>query len=233
MKFEIISFLAKTTTTFFLAVLLLLPSQAAAFELFPQEEPVEKPQAAVPPPAPIISQAEINKQQAEKLQDGIKEIARQLFDHLEDQDPEVGILADGLAFTVFTDLKKLRRTSSFGRYLSEQLMTEFQQRGYRVFEVRKSQEILIQEKRGEYGLSRSADEIESPIPARALLTGTYTLAGGTVMVNAKILDNKDALMLSSATVFFAKSEMTDGLLADSASAHPKVTERMYMKKLEL
>lgn len=217
MKFEIISFLAKTTTTFFLVCLLSLPMQAGAA-------------SAV---AEVPSQEMVNQLQADKLQAGIKEIAQQLFNHLSEQDPEVGDLADGLAFTVFTDLKKLSRTSSFGRYLSEQLMTEFQQRGYQVFEVRKSQNILIQKKRGEYGLTRTPAEINTPIPARTLLTGTYTLAGGTIMVNAKILDNKDAVMLSSATVFFEKNAMIDGLLADSASAHPKITERMYMKKLEL
>ena len=170
---------------------------------------------------------------AEELTETIRRMADSLFANLEDSDPETGMLADGLAVTVFVDLKKLTRTSSFGRYLSEQLMTEFQQRGYTVLEARKSTSILIQEKRGEYGLSRDLKEINTALTARTMLTGTYTIAGNRIMVNAKILDNKDSTMLSSATVLFDKTELASILLSDSASSYPKKNEYIYMKQLEL
>jgi TolB-like protein len=171
--------------------------------------------------------------QAEEFQDALKQLAAQLFANLEDPDPQSGLLADGIAFTVFSDLKKLTRTSSFGRYLSEQLMTEFQQQGFLVVEVRKSNAIMVMEKRGEYGLSRNLEEIRSAAPARTMLTGTYTVAGDHIMVNAKILDNKNSAMLSSATVLFAKNRLTTALLSDAASAYAKKDAYVYMKKLEL
>lgn len=170
--------------------------------------------------------------QAAELSESIRAMATQLFENLLEPDPELGYLADGIAVTSFVDLKKLSRTSSFGRYLAEQLMTEFQQQGYTIIEVRKSNAILVQEKRGEYGLSRDLKEISPAVAARTMITGTYTLAGDHILVNAKILDNKDSTLLSSATVLFPKTTLVNQLLADSVSASPRKTEVTYMKRLD-
>ena len=79
----------------------------------------------------VNPQSEFNDQ-AQTLYKSIQEMAVQLFTNLEDPDPVLGELADGVAVSSFVDLKKLTRTSSFGRYLAEQLMTEFQQHGFSV-----------------------------------------------------------------------------------------------------
>lgn len=173
--------------------------------------------------------------QGEAFALAVKQMALTLFSHIGDPDPEGGTLADGIAVSSFVDLKKLTRTSSFGRYLAEQLMTEFQQQGYRVLEIRKSTSILIQEKRGEYGLSRDTDEINPDVAARTLITGTYTLTEDHILVNAKVLDNKSTVLLSSATMVFPRTPLTNLLLADSASAMPRKHEVSLtsMKKLEM
>ena len=173
------------------------------------------------------------RNEARELDQDIQKMARQLFVNLEEPDPQVGDLADGIVMSSFVDLKKLTRTSSFGRYLAEQLMTEFQHHGYRVVELRKRSSIMVQEKRGEYGLSRGVTQIKQGVAARTMVTGTYTIAGDTIMVNAKVLDNKNASLLSSATLLFAKNALTDLLLSDAASAAPRKKEVTYMKKLEL
>ncbi|MDD5757459.1 MAG: FlgO family outer membrane protein, partial [Desulfobulbaceae bacterium] len=173
--------------------------------------------------------------QGEAFTLAVKQMALTLFSNIGDPDPEGGTLADGIAVSCFVDLKKLTRTSSFGRYLAEQLMTEFQQQGYRVLEIRKSTSILIQEKRGEYGLSRDPDEINQEVAARTLITGTYTLTGSHILVNAKVIDNKSTALLSSATMVFPRTPLTDLLLADSASArHRKHDVSLTaLKKLEM
>ncbi len=181
----------------------------------------------------IISDIESTAELTERTDGSIKEMAIQLFINLEEPDPEIGELAEGIAVSTFVDLKKLTRTSSFGRYIAEQLMTEFQQHGYQVVEIRKSNNILIREKRGEYGLSRDLEEINSAVAARTMITGTYTIAGDHIMVNAKVLDNKNAALLSSATMLFPRSNLTDQLLSDSASAGPRKNAVTYMKRLEL
>lgn len=192
-----------------------------------QGEDAKKPEQTVQiAPEPHVTEAD-------SFQVALKSISTQLFENLEDNDPQSSLLADGIAFTVFADLKKLTRTSSFGRYLSEQLMGEFHKQGFPVVEVRKSSSIMVMEKKGEYGLSRDVKEIGSAAQARTMLTGTYTVAGDHIMVNAKILDNANATMLSSATVLFEKNTLTEALLSDSTSAYAKKDTYVYMKKLEL
>lgn len=176
------------------------------------------------------SEAEVN--QADAFKAAIQQMALTLFANLADPDPGNGDLADGIAVSTFVELKKLTRTSSFGRYLAEQLMTEFQQQGYRVVEIRKSTSIMIQEQRGEYGLSREVTEISPLVSARTMITGTYTLAGDHILVNAKVLDNKSTALLSSATMVFPRTALVDLLLADSVSASPHRREVTALKRLE-
>lgn len=171
--------------------------------------------------------------QAEAFKSAIQQMATTLFANLHDSNSATSELADGIVVSSFVELKKLTRTSSFGRYLAEQLMAEFQQQGYRVVEIRKSTSIAIQEKRGEYGLSRDVAEISPTIAARTMITGTYTLAGDHILVNAKVLDNKTAALLSSATIVFPRTKLMDLLLADSVSASPRRQELTSMKRLEL
>ncbi len=175
----------------------------------------------------------IAQNQAKSLEHDIHKMAKILFANLKEPDPEIGDLGDGITMSSFVELKKLSRTSSLGRYLAEQLMTEFQHHGYKVIELRKSTSVSIQEKRGEYGLSRNISQINQQVEARTMVTGTYTIAGDKIMVNARVLDNKDASLLSSATILLSKNTLTDLLLSDAASASPRKNEVTYMKRLEL
>lgn len=187
--------------------------------------------AEAPALLPPVEQGE-----TEQCKAAIQQMAAALFRHLGDPDPGLGDLADGLVVSSFVDLKKLTRTSSFGRYLAEQLMTEFQQRGYRVVDIRKSNAIQIQETRGEYGLSREPGEIKANVAARAMITGTYAVTADSVLVNAKVLDNRSAALLTSATMIFPRTKMVNQMLADSATAHPpsrQQQELTTMKRLDL
>lgn len=185
---------------------------------------------------PAASEVAVEVSPAVGITSDIKHMATVLFEHLGDPDLGAGDLAEGIAVASFVDLNNLTRTSSFGRYLAEQLMTEFQQAGYRVVDIRKSTSITIQEKRGEFGLSRDVDEISPKVRAQAMITGTYTLAGDHILVNAKVLDSKTAALLSSATMPFPRTQEADLLLADSAVLTTATMKRQGttpMKQLEL
>ncbi len=190
------------------------------------------PALAAPPAANADPDAAAIRQ-ANDLSGDIKQMASALFSHLADPDPQGGDLAQGMAVCSFVDLKKLTRTSSFGRYLAEQLMNEFQQRGYRVVEMRKTTSLMLQEKRGEYGLSRNPEELPQELQAPVMLTGTYTPAGDSILVSAKLIDNRNSVMLSSATLIFPRTPLVAKLLADSVSASTGEDEVVYMKRLEL
>ena len=207
-----------------LAMLFCLPRPAQAFLPFLFEQPNPPVAQSAPPPV----------NEAADLHDQVKELAAGLFSSLRDADPENGDLSGGLIVCTFVDLKKLSRTSSLGRYVAEQLMSELQQQGYTVVELRKGTSVLVQEKRGEFGLSRDPAQLRGDAAAAAMLTGTYTVTGEQVIVNARIMDNRTSVLLASATAIIPKNKVANLLLADSASlATRKRSEPIYMKQLEM
>lgn len=197
------------------------PLKAVAFWPFTQE-------TVHPAPAPAPAANE-----AVALRTEIQGLANDLFHNLADADPENGDLGNGVLVCTFVELKKLTRTSSFGRYVAEQLMNDMQQRHYEVVEIRKSRAILLQEKRGEFGLSRNPAEVNQMPAAGAMLTGTYTASKDSIVVNATIIDNRSARLLSSATIIIPRNKLAEQLLADTASVRMEKPEPLYMKKLEL
>ncbi len=202
--------------------LLVFPVQALAFWPFSQE----KPQVEAVAPAITVNEAAA-------LRTEIQGLANELFRNLADADPENGDLGKGVLVCTFVELKKLSRTSSLGRYVAEQLMNEMQQRHYEVVEIRKSQAVMLQEKRGEFGLSRNPAEISQTVAAGAMLTGTYTASKDSIVINARIIDNRSAKLLSSATAIIPRNQLAEQLLADTASVREAKPEPLYLKKLEL
>lgn len=212
-----------------LLALLVLPTQAAAFWPFTQETPRKAPvEAPAAPAAPALTVSE-----AAALRTEIQGLANELFRNLADGDPENGDLNKGIMVCTFVELKKLSRTSSLGRYVAEQLMNEMQKRHYEVVEIRKSQAIMMQEKRGEFGLSRNPAEVSQTVAAGAMLTGTYTPSKDSIVINARIVDNRSAKLLSSATAIIPRNQLAEQLLADTASVREAKPEPLYLKKLEL
>lgn len=211
-----------------LLLIFLPPFEAGAFQLFSDK-------TSPPPYLAPVSEEPATRETGDSCQLilTVRDLADILFLNLADADPVVGELADGLLITTFVDINKLYRTSSFGRYVADQLMNEFQQHAFKVIDMRKSQSVMVQEKRGEYGLSRDQYEIAPSFSAGAMLTGTYLVGEKEIIVNARILDNKTAALLSSATVTFPRNSLSDLLLKDTASARREAREVTYMKKLEL
>ncbi|EKD33867.1 MAG: hypothetical protein ACD_75C02567G0001 [uncultured bacterium] len=210
-----------------LLALLVFPAQAAAFWPFSQGKAnTPKAEAIAPAVPPVLTVSE-----AAALRTEIQGLANELFRNL--GDPENGGLEQGVLVCTFVELKKLTRTSSFGRYVAEQLMSEMQQHHYEVVEIRKSQAIMLQEKRGEFGLSRNPAEVSQSAAAGAMLTGTYTPSKDSIVINARIIDNRSAKLLSSATAILPRNQLAEELLADTASVRMEKPEPLYLKKLEL
>jgi len=170
---------------------------------------------------------------AEDLRQSVKDMAEDLLRNIGMGNNRSGSMDEGLLVCTFVELKKLYRTSSFGRYLAEQLMSEFQQRQFRVVEMRQSREVLVKERYGEYGLSRDPEAMRQEVAAGAMLTGTYVATADNIIINARIIDNRSAALLSSATMILPRNRLTEELLADAATAPTRPREPLYMKRLEL
>ena len=145
-----------------------------------------------------------------KLVFKVKELASQLLGNAGDEYGDDFVLT----VTTFVNLNNLYQTSAFGRYFSEQLISELQLAGVRVIDIRKSPGLMISESYGEYGMSRDMDELSYIHSSQAMLVGTYTFVEGEIFINARILRNPDGMVVSSASLVFGLDSLSEGLLAD-------------------
>lgn len=95
--------------------------------------------------------------------------------------------AQSVAVASFVDLDKLNRTNTFGRFLTEGVMDRMTRRGYNVIEERTAKELMMQPNVGEHALSREPDELKEAAAADAVVLGTYTMAGDSVIVHARLV----------------------------------------------
>ncbi|HEX9714710.1 MAG TPA: FlgO family outer membrane protein [Desulfurivibrionaceae bacterium] len=139
-----------------------------------------------------------------------------------------------VAVSTFVTLDNLYATSSFGRFLGEQLLSTLQQSGLEVTEVRKTPGMMVSPHHGEYALSRSMDEIGLVQEAQAVVAGTYAVAGQEIFVNARLLRNDDNRVLSSASMVLPIDAMTANLLANesmpASGRTAQVTIRQFPEK---
>ncbi|MBU0484778.1 MAG: hypothetical protein KKB30_09730 [Proteobacteria bacterium] len=166
-----------------------------------------------------------------ELREKVRDLASQLVLNGGDSFEEYAVTV-----STFVNLDNLYQTSSLGRYLSEQLITDLQLSGVEVVEVRKTPAILIKQQAGEYGMSRDMDELSFVHSSQAMVVGTYTFVDDQIFLNARLLRNKDKVVLSSASMVFGLDQISGGLLAHEntlfqrqVKAGPPVQVRSYIE----
>lgn len=118
--------------------------------------------------------------------------------------------------TTFVSLNHLYKTSGLGRVMAEQMISELQKAGVDVVDVRMTPALQIVEGFGEYGMSRDMAELSYVQDAQAIIVGTYLISDGQVVVNARLLQQGNGLVLSSGSMVFPINGFTQGLLQDEA-----------------
>lgn len=141
----------------------------------------------------------------------VRELGRQLL--LTARQP---LEEETITIASFVNLNHFYKTSSLGRYISEQLIGEFQAAGLNVLEFRKSVGLMIREGAGEYSLSRDMGELSYVHAAQVMLVGTYTVSEGQLFLAARLLRNRDGMVLASGGMVFPLDAVTTSLLADEA-----------------
>lgn len=156
----------------------------------------------LPPPLP----AEL----ATELKLKVRELSRQLLEQTaEPFDDDYRVIV-----STFVNLNRLYRTSGLGRIIGEQLIGELQRAGIDVVEVRLTPSLQIEQGYGEYSLSRDMLQLSYAHDAQAVVAGTYIIRDGQVMVNARMLNQGDGLVLASAGVVFEENDFVRALVKD-------------------
>lgn len=105
-----------------------------------------------------------------------------------------------IAVVSFVSIESLKETNKIGLLLAENLMHDFQIRGFPVVDFKAMNAIQVTAA-GDFVLSRRVEELRHEYNVNYFLVGTYAANGDGVVINARLLDAKTSVVASSAQAF--------------------------------
>lgn len=102
-----------------------------------------------------------------------------------------------ILITSTANITDLNTTSAFGLMVSEQVGDRFAQMGFPVIDLRTRRDVKVQERSGEYMLSRDIQKISKKHAAGAVLLGTYAAGKNRVYVSTRLVRPVDNRILAS------------------------------------
>ena len=140
-----------------------------------------------------------------------------------------GTVNGPIAVSTFVNLDDLYSSSTFGRILSEQLMSDLAMRGYTVVEMRQAEALQILQSEGELGLSRDIEMIKPAQQISGLVVGTYAVSPVRVYINTRLIDPRTSLVASVGSVEISKTAEIARLLRGNTMQ--MTLERIPVKSL--
>lgn len=113
-----------------------------------------------------------------------------------------------VVITSFVRLDNLKKTTEFGRIIGESLINELSNRNFNVIEFRGQLAISVNEE-GEYYISRNVNKLKKRIEDTFVVVGTYSRQFEKIMVNARVIDNENGRIISSARATYAHGLKND------------------------
>jgi TolB-like protein len=123
-----------------------------------------------------------------------------------------GVNPGPIGVTTFVNLDDLTASSSFGRMVGEQLMSELSMRGFDVVELRHSDALQFLDTSGEIALSRDVGFVRKERQLGGVIVGTYVVSPVRVYLNARLVDPSTSLVLSAGSVEMGKTREIGKLL---------------------
>jgi len=113
--------------------------------------------------------------------------------------------------TSFVRLDNFKKTTEFGRIVSESLISEMSNRGFNIIEYRGQMAVSINEK-GEYFITRNPYKLKDKVPNTYVVVGTYSRQFGKIMLNARVIDNITGKIISSSRATYEHNKRNDCIL---------------------
>lgn len=140
--------------------------------------------------------------------------------------PDSGLSTQSrLIVTTFVDGDNLRKSTSFGRAIAEQIGGRLAQRGFPIKEIRLRGSVLVRNDQGEMLLSREIGDLGREHQADAAVVGTYTEGAEYVYVSAKLIRLSDGHVVSAYNFRLLRSLDVAGLLYGIAPQQPVTPPR--------
>lgn len=134
-----------------------------------------------------------------------------------------------IGVTTFVNIDDLYASSTFGRMVGEQLMSELAMKGFDVVELRHSDALQFLDASGEFALSRDVRAVRGHRNLAAVVVGTYVVSPERVYVNARLIEPATSLVLSAGSVEMTKTRELSKLLRGGSM--PGSLERIPVKHL--
>jgi TolB-like protein len=134
-----------------------------------------------------------------------------------------------IGVTTFVNIDDLYASSTFGRMVGEQLMSELTMKGFDVVELRHADALQFLDTSGEFALSRDSRAVRPSRNLSAVVVGTYVTSPDRVYVNARLVDPSTSLVLSAGSVEMSKTRELTKLLRGGSV--PGSLERIPVRHL--
>ncbi len=132
------------------------------------------------------------RSKADGLNGKIRDVAYKLTDSLRAFERT----EKNIAIATFVDLDDLTNTSAFGRYVSEQLLSELHIIGFNVRELRQRVNYILVPKKGELALTRNSAEALRNFQVDVIVVGSYSIVGHEVVVNTRMISVDSSRVVS-------------------------------------
>lgn len=113
--------------------------------------------------------------------------------------------------TSFVRLDNFKKTSEFGRVISESLINEMYNRGFNIIEYRGQLAVSVNDS-GEYFITRKPHHMKEKIPNTYIVVGTYSRQHRKIILNTRVIDNITGKIISSARATYKHDMANDCLL---------------------
>lgn len=129
---------------------------------------------------------------------GLTFITYTAADDLMTQVGRKGVVNDRTPILVsnFVNLNNVSSSSALGKQIGEQFLTRLVQLGYNVSEV-KLRDYMELNQNGEFSMTRDPEKTNRSFQAAGIVTGTYTLSGDSVMMNARFVSLVDGKIIAA------------------------------------
>ena len=134
-----------------------------------------------------------------------------------------------IGVTTFVNVDDLYSSSTFGRMVGEQLMSELAMKGFDVIELRHTDALQFLDRGGEFALSRDAGMVRPERNLAGVVVGTYVASPERVYVNARLIDPSTSVVLSAGSVEMSKTPELAKLLRGGSL--PGSLERIPVRHL--
>jgi TolB-like protein len=134
-----------------------------------------------------------------------------------------------IGVTTFVNVDDLYASSTFGRMVGEQLMSELAMKGFDVIELRHTDVLQFLDRGGEFAMSRDAGMVRPERNLAGVVVGTYVNSPERVYVNARLIDPSTSVVLSAGSVEMSKTPELAKLLRGGSM--PGSLERIQVRHL--